>query len=493
MFHDYESKTFEFCSFWKTEKRLRDSNSQTSAILTYDVENQTTRPRDAKCQTETFSQLMKSNFTQQDENIDQEKLAKFLSNVEEVVSKQLKINISCNHLYPGSVKHRNANDKSIVCEHVLDEEGVRQEKDNINKEVTCISWSGSGASIAVGFGTNENISWSENKSFVCSWNLDRPKLNPHKCDHKLEVESSVQAVAFHPTLAQYIAVGLFSGVVLVWNIVKDDVIYGESPHEDPVTSLLWFEHQNSKYLRLVSGSTDGKLISWRIRKDKDSNLMKIDQTKKINSKNLPRRAGVKGQTAIGITCLDSPIHDSPLPSSGTAVVGCENGSVIKCSLEGMESNPVTFVYDNHVGPVYSIQWSKFHRNLFITCAMDQLCRIYHALQTNPLREIRIGGSVSNHIYSACWSTTRPCMAYVTSGNDIEVWDVTTPSLILATKLGKPPVTSMRMNPSRPSIATGCSNGVVQILKLGSCLVHADDVIKEETMALYDITKETINE
>nr|XP_026694993.1 WD repeat-containing protein 34 isoform X3 [Ciona intestinalis] len=436
MFHDYESKTFEFCSFWKTEKRLRDSNSQT---------------------------------------------------------RQLKINISCNHLYPGSVKHRNANDKSIVCEHVLDEEGVRQEKDNINKEVTCISWSGSGASIAVGFGTNENISWSENKSFVCSWNLDRPKLNPHKCDHKLEVESSVQAVAFHPTLAQYIAVGLFSGVVLVWNIVKDDVIYGESPHEDPVTSLLWFEHQNSKYLRLVSGSTDGKLISWRIRKDKDSNLMKIDQTKKINSKNLPRRAGVKGQTAIGITCLDSPIHDSPLPSSGTAVVGCENGSVIKCSLEGMESNPVTFVYDNHVGPVYSIQWSKFHRNLFITCAMDQLCRIYHALQTNPLREIRIGGSVSNHIYSACWSTTRPCMAYVTSGNDIEVWDVTTPSLILATKLGKPPVTSMRMNPSRPSIATGCSNGVVQILKLGSCLVHADDVIKEETMALYDITKETINE
>ncbi|XP_026694993.2 cytoplasmic dynein 2 intermediate chain 2 isoform X2 [Ciona intestinalis] len=436
MFHDYESKTFEFCSFWKTEKKLRDCNSQT---------------------------------------------------------RQLKINISCNHLYSWSLKHGNVNDKSIVCEHVLDEDGVKQEKNNINKEATCISWSGSGASIVVGFGTNENISWSENKSFVCLWNLDRPKLNPHKCDHKLEVESSVQAVAFHPTLPQYIAVGLFSGVVLVWNIVKDDIIYGESPHEDPVTSLLWFEHQNNKYLRLVSGSTDGKLISWRIRKDKDSNLMKIDQTKKINSKNLPRRAGVKGQTAIGITCLDSPIHDSPLPSSGTVVVGCENGSVIKCSLEGVESNPVTFVYDNHVGPVYSIQWSKFHRNLFITCAMDQLCRIYHALQTNPLREIRIGGSVSNHIYSVCWSTTRPCMAYVTSGTDIEVWDVTTPSLILATKLGKPPITSMRTNPSRPSIATGCSNGVVQILKLGSRLVHADDVIKEETMALYDITKETINE
>lgn len=51
--------------------------------------------------------------------------------------------------------------------------------------------------------------WSTEKSYVCTWNLDRRGLNPQHPDLVVDVPSSVMCLAFHPSQPSLIAGGLF--------------------------------------------------------------------------------------------------------------------------------------------------------------------------------------------------------------------------------------------------------------------------------------------
>ena len=43
-------------------------------------------------------------------------------------------------------------------------------------------------------------------------------------------------------------------------------------------------------------------------------------------------------------------------------------------------SPVTFAYNAHFGPVYAVDSSPYHRNLFISCGGDNTVRVYSMLQ-----------------------------------------------------------------------------------------------------------------
>lgn len=45
-----------------------------------------------------------------------------------------------------------------------------------------------------------------------------------------------------------------------------------------------------------------------------------------------------------------------------------------------------FQHDAHIGPVNAIQFSPFHRNLFLTGGQDGSVRLYHLLEQTPLRQ-----------------------------------------------------------------------------------------------------------
>jgi WD40 repeat protein len=45
-----------------------------------------------------------------------------------------------------------------------------------------------------------------------------------------------------------------------------------------------------------------------------------------------------------------------------------------------------FQHDPHIGPVNSLQFSPFHRNLFLTGGQDGSVRLYHLLEQTPLRQ-----------------------------------------------------------------------------------------------------------
>ena len=50
-------------------------------------------------------------------------------------------------------------------------------------------------------------------------------------------------------------------------------------------------------------------------------------------------------------------------------------------------SPVTFAFNAHFGPVYSVDSSPYHRNLFITCSSDNTARVYSMLQVRIVCDI----------------------------------------------------------------------------------------------------------
>ena len=51
------------------------------------------------------------------------------------------------------------------------------------------------------------------------------------------------------------------------------------------------------------------------------------------------------------------------------------------------TSPVTFSYQPHGGPVYSIECSPSHRNLFLTCGTDASVRLYSSLLVRYLKKV----------------------------------------------------------------------------------------------------------
>lgn len=102
-------------------------------------------------------------------------------------------------------------------------------------------------------------------------------------------------------------------------------------------------------------------------------------------------------TCILGTCLAFPYQDR-----STFVVGCETGSLLKCSLRSMPSvylsflyysitagatgtwtqSPVIFSFQSHHGPVYDIQCSPYHRNLFLSCGTNSACYLHSLLEVS---------------------------------------------------------------------------------------------------------------
>ncbi len=86
------------------------------------------------------------------------------------------------------------------------------------------------------------------------------------------------------------------------------------------------------------------------------------------------------------TCVSFSHEDKDL-----FLVGSENGGLYKCSLRSTCENatreedllsPIKFVFRPHHGPVYDINTSPFHRNLFLSCGTDSTVRVYSLLDVS---------------------------------------------------------------------------------------------------------------
>ncbi|XP_072273572.1 cytoplasmic dynein 2 intermediate chain 2-like [Pyxicephalus adspersus] len=404
----------------------------------------------------------------------------FLKRVAEDMIRELKKNWR-SHAFDGYEVTWKEPSSQVSCLHSL------QYLEAVTKhlEVTSISWNSTGSIVSCAYGRLGDGDWSTEKTYVCTWNLDRRGFNPNHPDVVLEVFGSVMCLAFHPSRPSIIAGGLYNGEVLVWDISRaDDPLIGRTglsidSHTDPVHQVRWLQDQpQGQRLQVLSVSSDGKILLWQM--EKDGRLVLIDgfalvtqQIPSIAEINKPSR----GDNAVGVTCLSFSHFDPSL-----FMVGSEGGYLLKCSstaktaaITNMACSiplkaPAQFTFSPHEGPVYSVDCSPFHRNLFLSAGTDGHAHLYTMLQPKPLSSLELS---QKYLFSIRWSPVRPLLFAAASGDgNIQLFDLgkssQKPSLTIKQTDNEKPVYCVEFNCVQTQVlAAGDGTGTVKIWQLSS--------------------------
>ncbi|XP_062497424.1 cytoplasmic dynein 2 intermediate chain 2 isoform X2 [Pezoporus occidentalis] len=480
MFTDTSAPGADVESLWRSARsaRCEAKSCQTRKISTVETAAQARTSRDASVQTEQSTDAL-CDF-QQKVQVDYAGLRSFLQRVEDTVIKELKKNWESRAFDGFEVNWTDQNER-VLCLHTLS----YPEAQDQNLQVTSISWNATGSVVACSYGRLDDGDWSTEKSYVCTWNLDRRGLNPTHPDLVVDVPSSVMCLAFHPSQPSLIAGGLFSGELVVWDTsrTEDPVILRtgmtDDTHTDPVYQVNWLpdaKHRNQ--CRLLSVSTDGKILVWR--EERDGRLV-LAEGFALVAQQIPRSSWLKkvacGEAAVGVTSLSFSHFDPRV-----FVVGVEGGYSLQCctaaatpALHRTGSSvplraPAELAFSPHGGPVYSVSCSPFHRNLFLSCGTDGQVHLHSMLQTQPLVSLQLS---KKYLFCVRWSPVRPLVFAAASGEgEVHLFDFERssqkPAVSMKQAAGEHPVYCLEFNMKQTHLlAAGDATGAIKVWQLSS--------------------------
>ncbi|KPA80266.1 hypothetical protein ABB37_04564 [Leptomonas pyrrhocoris] len=429
-------------SRWKKETTVQDAETQTSKLKVVSAEAQTdvsslqaSEQLDKSVGTEKKAyqaSLDGLQYVYAEVQYDEAKLATFLEGSKEemlaILHKNAKSSIFDNYAPNWSRKNTELAVLYTLNAAVVKENGL---------EALDVAWSASGTMLAVAYGRVDTSGWCYNKGYVCIWNLSRPDLKEGKPHYTLETETYATTLAFHPTTASMLAVGTYSGEVVVFPNVTDNVPQeyssseAELVHTEPVTVLQWVS--NPQELRpdhrfvLCSASQSGLIVHW----SPANALAKPLAAYSVQSR---RRLSV-GITALSYTGVQTD-RGTQLPTlDSVLLVGLENGEVGRgrTGLVPLDVNlkaPCTVVpveldwLEAHRGPVQSLCTSPFFRHLLLTCSSDGSARLYTDLERSPLLTLEPSAETKSYLYGAALSPFRPAVAAVVSRESLlHVYDL----------------------------------------------------------------------
>ncbi|NXL46370.1 WDR34 protein, partial [Podilymbus podiceps] len=493
MFADGTAAGTDVESLWRSARsaRCEAKSCQTGKISTVETAAQSHTCRDAGVQTDQSSDAVQD--FQQEVQVDYTSLLAFLQRVEDAVIKELNKNWK-SHAFDGYEVSWTDQNETVLCLHTLS----YPEAQDQNLQVTGISWNATGSVVACSYGRLDDGDWSAEKSYVCTWNLDRRGLKPQRPDLVVDVPSSVMCLAFHPSRPSLIAGGLFSGELVVWDTgrTEDPVVWRtgmtDDTHTDPVYQVNWLpDGKHRSHSRLLSVSTDGKILVWR--EERDGRLA-LAEGFAIVAQQIPRSAQLKklawGEAAVGVTSLSFSHFDPHL-----FVVGVEGGYSLKCSaaaetlaLPRTGSSvplraPAELTFSPHGGPVYSVSCSPFH-NLFLSCGTDGQVHVHSLLQAQPLVSLQVS---QKYLFCVRWSPVRPLVFAAASGEgnhnnrfcstgDVHLFDFEKssqkPALSIKQAAGERPVYCLEFNAKQTQLlAAGDAAGTVRVWQLSSAFTE----------------------
>ncbi|XP_042300196.1 cytoplasmic dynein 2 intermediate chain 2-like, partial [Sceloporus undulatus] len=203
MFGDSAAHGVHVESVWRRNQgaRCQERSTQTGVISTAEAVTQSHGCQDAGVQTDTGDAeaplqpgLSSSGL------VDYSGLRAFLQRVEELVIRELDKNWK-SHAFDGFEVNWVDQNETVTCLHSLSYPEAQERK----LQVTSVSWNATGAVIACSYGRLDDGDWSAEKSYICTWNLDRRALNPKHPDLVVEIPSAVMCLAFHPLQPSLIA------------------------------------------------------------------------------------------------------------------------------------------------------------------------------------------------------------------------------------------------------------------------------------------------
>ncbi|CAF2352982.1 unnamed protein product [Rotaria sp. Silwood2] len=429
-----------------------------------------------------------------DIEIDMHRFNKFLGRIEPIVLHYLDENLERPNILR-HIKMRHTGDDTAQELFTLTYPEILIDKEI---QVTTLSWSSNGSSIVVGYGSTSHEGLCMHKGAVCSWNIERYKINPNKPDMNVETSTCVTTIACHPERPGIVAAGLYNGEILVWDFREQDsliarILERQDLHRDSVTSLQWIREPklSKKKFILISTSQDGKILLWNPLPSK--NNLKLTDAYFVATKAGSSKSSGK---PMGVTSVTFNNEDSE-----TFIFGCDSGLLYKGSLNSVSSvqsreegladmtvqpkNPITMAYQSHDSPIYSVSFSPFNRHLFLTSAHDGQVRLYSQLFPNFGRCF---APAQGAIFTCRWSPSRPLVLATGSEHggtliyDLEPQEGTPDGLLPSIPVQELPssdkrssIISLEFNHKTPNIlACGDSAGAVMIWKLAERFTTAQN-------------------
>ena len=87
-----------------------------------------------------------------------------------------------------------------------------------------------------------------------------------------------------------------------------------------------------------------------------------------------------------------------------------------------DTSPVVLAYEPAEGPIYCVDFSPFHRNLFLVCGADGTVRMYHQYQSAPCLTVTppldSASETAAPLLSVKWSPKRPLVFAVCTANGL---------------------------------------------------------------------------
>eukprot|EP00913_Durusdinium_trenchii_P024446 g22949.t1 len=310
------------------------------------------------------------------------------------------------------------------------------------KQVTCIKWNPHYSDLcAVGFGSYDFM--RQGTGVICCYSLKNTRFP--------EYVFNTDAGDWHPAHPAVLAVGLYDGTVLVYDVrarTKKPIYQSTvrtNKHTDPVWEVRWNNDESTGALNFYSISSDGRVSNWFLLKNK----LESEEVMELKLMGSPG-TGEEDETSLaglaGGLCFDFHSHTQAF-----------SGQYLE-------------TYEGHTMAVYSVRWNPFHEKIFISASADWTVKLWnHEMLVLDLGGVCMFGrnrfailsfDLSQAIGDVAWAPySSTTFAAITS-------DVNRNDHICAQKVVKrAKLTHVAFSKSEPIIIVGDDRGGVNTLKL----------------------------
>lgn len=316
--------------------------------------------------------------------------------------------------------------------------------------VSSISYNCKGFLVAVGYSYLSHTGWCSHRSFVRTWSLSTLKQT------ELEIEGCASSVSFSPIEPSLLAIGSYNGVLILWDLDKEQMInrssIDEYQHREAISSILWVK---SLQHPLFTISTDGKVLNWAQESfefpirgmlikgrheleggtsfsvtEDQSALIVGSESGKVLRFNIPilithslptDGLKLKPEAELILNNMNSTYRQQILKAANKY---CKESNLKEIDVRAIFANKpditkcypsnASFYYETHDGPVTGIACNPFHRNLFASCSNDGTIKLFNALHGKT--KYALEPVLACKALKVAWSEIRPLVLAVGSEN-----------------------------------------------------------------------------
>ncbi|XP_035783629.1 dynein intermediate chain 2, ciliary-like isoform X2 [Anopheles albimanus] len=312
---------------------------------------------------------------------------------------------------------------------------------------------------AVCFGTLDFMKQNA-EGAVCLFTIKNPSFP----DYRIATESGAMCCDIHPKYPYLIAIGLYDGNVIVYNLqvgTKDPVYISHGvngKHAECVWEIKWGPDMQDGEINFFSVSADGKVFNWVLMQNKLAITTIISLFLDIDQVSGPDGSALRLK-GCG-TCMVFHPHNPEI-----FLVGTEEGFIFKCSTA--YSSKYLMTYYAHYLPVHRMDYNKFNSNIFASCSGDWRVKIWEDMRPEPLFIFDLGSSVGDVKWAPYSSTV---FAAVTTEGKVFVFDLNVnkykaicTQAIVSKRKNK--LSRLAFNQKLPFIIVGDDKGTTITLKL----------------------------